>query len=145
MQIPYLLLHQIPVSFGAAISEELPDVSNFLNLVEIQVRDDNFFAIARPFGQEFSTGSAEIALTIKLSNIPRLLAADSVNGADEIAVRDGVGGLFQFPQILAETGDCGGRIEHDLRAIQPKSASAFREVTVVADIDSDVCVFGLEH
>src|SRR5437762_147244 len=44
---------------------------------------------------------AEVALAVELADVPRCFDADAVDGADEISVGDGVGGLLEFPEILA--------------------------------------------
>jgi len=62
---------------------------------------------------------------------------DAVDGADEVTVGDGVGGLFEFPEVFAEAGDGGGRVEDDLGAVQAEGAGAFGKVAVVADVDAD--------
>src|SRR5437762_9665357 len=97
------LLHQIPIRLGTAVAEELPDVANFLNLVEVQVRDNNFLFVPRSLGNNLSPRRAEITLTVKLSDIPGLLAADTIDGADKISVCYGMRRLLELPQVLAQS------------------------------------------
>src|SRR2546427_4598758 len=80
------LLHQVAIGFWPAVPEELPHVPHFLNLVEVQVCHNNFFFVPRSFSNDFSARCAEIALTVKLSNVPRLLAADPVDSTDKIPI-----------------------------------------------------------
>src|SRR5262249_38422752 len=102
MQIPSLLLHQVAITFRSTIPEELPHISRILNLVEVQVRHDHFFLIARPFSEKLSARRTEVALAVELSNIPRLFTSHAIDCPDEIAVGDRVRRLFQFPKVLAE-------------------------------------------
>ena len=62
--------------------------------------------------------------------------AHAVDGADEVSVGDGVGGLLQLPQVFRQTRDGGGGVEDNFGAVQAQDASALGEVTVVADVDA---------
>src|SRR4029079_16131915 len=79
---------------------------------------------------------AEIALAVKLADVPRLLVADAVDGADEVAVGDGVRRLLQFPEAFGKPGDGRRRIKNNLRAVESENARALREVAVVTDINA---------
>src|SRR4029453_11830975 len=114
------LFDQFPVGLRPPVAEELPDLADLLNLVEVEVGDNQFFTVARTFGDDLAARGAEVALPVKLADVPRLLAPDAVDGADEIAVGDCVRGLLQLPQILAQTGDRRRRVEDDLRAVEPE-------------------------
>src|ERR1039458_1903830 len=93
--------------------------------------------VARRLGEDAAAGIAEVTRTVEFADVPGDFGAHAVDGADEIAVGDGVGGLLQLPQILAETGDGGRGVEDDLGAGQSQSARAFGELAVVADVDAD--------
>src|SRR5262245_22099807 len=101
-----LLLHKIAVCFRPAISEKLPHIADFLDLIEIQIRDDNLFLTARSFGDDLAARGAKITLAIKFSDVPWILAPDAIYRADEVAVSDGMGRLLQFPKIFAQTRNC---------------------------------------
>src|SRR5271154_754880 len=89
-----------PVTFRSAIAEELPNFANFRDHVEVEVRYYHFVFIAAGLGDNLAAWIAEIALAVKLSNVPRLFDAYSVNGAHEITIGYGVRGLLQFPEIF---------------------------------------------
>src|SRR5664280_336070 len=130
-------LDQGLIHVGAAVAEELPGFADFGNHIEVEVGGEDFVFVARRLGEDAAAGIAEIARAVEFADIPRGFGAHAVDGADEIAVGDGVGGLLQLPQILAETGDGGRGVEDDLGAGQSQSARAFGEVAVVADVDAD--------
>src|SRR6516225_6080468 len=75
-------------------------------------------AVARGLREDAAAWIAEVALAVEFADIPRGFGAYPVDGADEIAVGHSVGGLLQFPQIFAETGDGGRGVEDDLGAGQ---------------------------
>ena len=52
--------------------------------------------------------------------------------------------LLELPEIFGEPGHGGRGIEHDLGAVQPQLARPLGEVAVVADVDADLRVLGLE-
>ena len=88
---------------------------------------------------------AEVRLPVELADGPRLLGADAVDGADEVAVRHRVRRLLELPQVLGEPGHGGRRVEHDLGAVQAEHARALGEVAVVADVDADARELRLER
>src|SRR5258708_3664562 len=47
-------------------------------------------------------------------------------------------GLLQPPQILTQPSHCGRRVEHNLRPVQAQGACAFGEVSVIADVHTDL-------
>ena len=73
--------------------------------------------IARGFGDDLPARVAEVALPVKLSNVPWLFVADAVNRPDEVAVGDGVRRLLKLPEIFGKTRDRGRRIKNNLRAV----------------------------
>src|SRR6185437_9141802 len=76
---------------------------------------------------------------------PGRFRTHSIDSGDKILVGDGVGGLFELPQIFGKSGDGRGRIEDNLRAVQSKASCAFWEMTVVADVDADARMARLEN
>src|SRR5437773_993570 len=140
-----LLLHQVTVRFGAPVAEELPDVPHFLDLVEIQIRDDHFLLVAGSFGDDLSARRAEIALAVEFANVPRMLASDAIDRADKISVRDGVSRLLQLPEVFTQTCNRCRGIEHDFGSVQTKGPRAFRKVTIVTDVNTDVGELRLEN
>src|SRR5436305_5680775 len=99
------------VRLRTAVAVELPRVADFADLVHIEVRDHERVLIARGHREHLAARIAEVALAVKLADVPRRLVADAVDGADEVAVRDGVGGLLELPEIFGESG-YGGRGIH---------------------------------
>src|SRR5688572_6622988 len=121
------------VCVGATVAEELPCVAHLAYLVEVQVGDDEGVLVARRLGDDLAARVAEVALAVELADVPRLLVADAVDGADEVAVGDGVRGLFELPEVFREARDRGRGVEDYLGAVQTQSARALGEVAVVAD------------
>src|SRR5918993_762398 len=134
-----------PIGFGAPVTVELPGVADLLDQAQIEVSDDELLAVAAANRDDLPAWIAEVALAVKLADVPRCFVADSVDGADEVAIRDRVRRLLQLPEILGESRDRGRWIQHDLRAVQPEDAGAFGKVTVVADVDADASGGGVEH
>src|SRR2546421_2536167 len=85
------------IAFGAAVAEELPDVAHLANLVEVQVSDHQLVVVARRLRDNLAARVAEVALAVKLANVPRLFMTDAVDRADEITVRHGMRRLLQLP------------------------------------------------
>src|SRR5204862_3355349 len=111
----------------------LPD---FGDHIQVEIGGQHLILVPRSLRDDLAARIAEVAGAIELADVPRRLDADAIDCAYEVAIGDRVRGLLQFPEILAEAGDCGRRIEYDLGAVQPERAGAVGEVTVVADIDS---------
>src|SRR5437868_3427006 len=88
-----------------AVAEELPRVAHFANLVEIEICDDQRVFVARRFCDKLPTRIAEVTLTVKLTDVPRLLVTDAIDRSDEIAIRNCVCRLFQAPEIFRQSGD----------------------------------------
>ena len=106
-------------------------------IVEIQVGREHLVLVARGLGDDLAARVGEVARPVELADVPRRLNADAIDGGDEVPVGHGVRRLLQLPQILAEAGDGGRRVEDDLRAVQAQAARALGKVAVVADIDAD--------
>src|ERR1700732_3724547 len=112
-----LSFYEIGIHVGTAVAEKLPGLSHFGNAVEIQIGGEHFVFVARGLGDNLSPGIAEIAVSVELADVPGRLGTDSIDGAGVISVGAARGRLFELPQVLAETGHCGGRVEDDLRAV----------------------------
>jgi len=54
-------------------------------------------------------------------------------------------GLFDLPQILTQSGDGGRGIVDNFSTVQAQASGAIREVTIVADVDTDLGISGLEN
>src|ERR1700675_1603069 len=93
------LRRQGAIRFRAPVAIELPDLSYFLDHVEIEIGDQHFVFIAAGLGEDLAARIAEVTLAVKLADVPRLFPSDAVDCAHEVAVRRGVCGLLQFPQI----------------------------------------------
>src|SRR5436853_7479825 len=126
------------VRLRPAIAVELPRVANLADLVHVEVRGHERVLIARGDGEHLAARIAEVALAVKLADVPGRFVADAVDGADEVAVGDGVRRLLQLPEIFGKSGHGGRRIHHDFSASKTQLACAFGEVAVVADVDADL-------
>src|SRR6185437_12515354 len=98
-------LYQITIQVGATVAEELPRLAHFGDHIEIQVGGEDFVAVAGSFGDDLAARVAKVALAVELAYVPGSFAPDAIDGCDEVAVRDGVGRLLEFPEIFAQTGD----------------------------------------
>src|SRR5437868_7488668 len=132
--------NQAAVRLGPPVAIELPRVAHLADLVEVELRGDQRALIALGDRKNLAARIAEVALSVKLADVPRRLKADAIDRPDEVAVRHRVRGLLELPQILRQSRDRGRRIEDDLRAVEPELARALREMAVVADVDADLAV-----
>src|SRR5260370_24677888 len=123
------------VGFRAAVAIELPGIANSLNVVEIQLGDGQFVLVAAGLFDDFAARVAEVACAVKFADFPGSFGADAVDGGDEISVGDGVGGLLEFPEIFGETGDSGGGVVDNFRAVEAEDARAFGGVAVVYKVE----------
>src|SRR5687767_2719645 len=115
-------LNEASIRLRPAVSIELPHIPHLANLVEVELRCHELVAIARCLRDELSARITEIALTVELTNTPRLLIADTVDRADKERIRDRVCGLLELPEILRQSGNRRRRIEDDLRPVEPELA-----------------------
>src|ERR1700674_3559317 len=138
------LRRQGAIRFRTPVAIELPDLSYFLDHVEIEIGDQHFVFIAAGLGEDLAARIAEITLAVKLSNVPWLFPANTIDRTDEVSVGRGVRGLLEFPQIFRESRDRCGRIKNNFRAVQSEHSRAFRKVTVIADVHSDACILRLK-
>src|SRR5579862_5501472 len=133
------------VALGSAVAKELPHFADFGDHLEVEVGDNDFVFIAACLRDNFAARIAEVTLPVKLSDAPRLFGSHTIDRTDKVAVRNSVNRLLEFPQILRESGNSRRRIEYDLRAIQAEDSRAFREVTVIANINADSRVLCFKH
>src|SRR6266700_7507015 len=78
------------VGFRAAITIKLPGITNFLNFVKIQIRDEQFILVAAGLLHDFSARIAKIALAVKFADSPWSFRAVAVDGGNELSCGDGV-------------------------------------------------------
>jgi hypothetical protein len=95
----------------------LPGVAHLPDHVEVEVCHDEGVPVAGRFGNDLAARVAEVALPVKLADVPGLFVADAVDRPDEVAVGDGVRGLFQFPEVFGKPRDGRRRVEDYLRAV----------------------------
>ena len=93
----FLIRNYWAVRIRPAVAEELPGVSHLANFVHVQVGDDEFVLVARGFSDYLTSRIAKITLSVKFSDVPRRFGPDAVYRPNEIAVRDSVSRLFEFP------------------------------------------------
>lgn len=93
--------------------------------------------IAAGLCYDLSPWIAEVALAVEFADVPGGFGAYSVDGSYEVLVGYGVGGLLDFPEVFAESGDGGGGVEDDFGSVEAEGAGAFGEVAVVAEVDAD--------
>src|SRR5262249_4779166 len=127
------------------IAIELPLNAHFFNHVEVEIGCDQLVFIARSLRNDLSARIAEITLAVEFADVPWPFFADSVDRADEVTVRNGVSRLLKLPQIFRMAGSRRRRNKDNLCAVESESACAFRKVAIVADIDADFGICGLEH
>src|SRR5579871_98933 len=140
-----LRLYQRFIHFRPPVAEELPGVADLGDEVEGEVGGEYLVLVARRLREDAAARIAEIAGAVEFADVPGRLDADAVDGSDEVAIGDGVSGLFEPPKVLAEAGDRGGWIEHDFRAVQAERARPFGEMAVVTDVDPDLAEAEIEH
>ena len=122
----------------------MPGIAHFLNHIQVQVAHDQFFVVsAAQVADELALGIAEITLAVKVV-IAVFFDADAIAGADIVGVEDGVRGLLDAPEMLAQSARGGRWNEDHFGAVQAQGAGAFREVAVVADVDADLAHGGIK-
>src|ERR1700687_1108465 len=133
------------VRFRPAVAVKLPSIADFLNFIEIQLRDEQFILVAAGLFDDFPARVAEITLAVEFADLPGMLGAGAGGGRDEIGVSNRVRRLLEFPKIFRETGDGSGRVVDDFRAVEAEDSRAFREVAVVTDVHADAGITSLEE
>src|ERR1035438_1531507 len=111
------LRRQRSVGFRTTVAIELPNSSDFLDHVEIEIGDQHFIFITTGLRDDLAARIAEITLAVKFANIPWRFRAHAIDRAHKIPVGGGMGRLFEFPQMFGKTRDGCGRIENNFRAI----------------------------
>jgi hypothetical protein len=92
------------------IAVELPRIAHVADHVEIEIADDDVVGGAGGAGEDLAARVAEVALAVEFADAPRLFPAGTIDRADKVTVGDGVGGLFQLPEIFGQAGDRRRRI-----------------------------------
>ena len=91
------LRRQRSVGFRTPVAIELPDPSYFLNHVEIEIGDQHLIFVPAGLGDDLAARIAEVALAVKLADIPWRFPAHTINRTDEVSVGGGVRRLLEFP------------------------------------------------
>src|SRR5688572_3897804 len=120
----------VAVRLRAPVPVELPVRADLRDEVEVEVGHDQLVLVAAADREDLPVGVAEVRRPVELAEVPGLLAADAVVGADEVAVGDGHGRLLDLPEVVAVAGRRRAGHEDDLRAVQAEHAPAFGEVPV---------------
>src|SRR5207244_6471746 len=97
------------------------------------VAHEHFFFRLRSLPDDASPRVAEVTGPVELCLVERFFHAYTIDGADPVTVRHGVGRLLQLPEIPRERLDSRGWIENQLRPLQAQLPRRFREMPVVAD------------
>src|SRR5262245_7176588 len=93
------------VGLRSSVAIELPNVSDFLDFFQVHIGDDDIVFVPTAHSQELPPRIDEIRLAVELANLPRFLNANPVDCPEEVLIGDSMGGLFEFPQVLAQTSD----------------------------------------
>ena len=93
---------QVAVRVGPAVAVELPGLADLGDPVEVHVADQQLLVVgAADAADELAARIDEVALAVEVVVADVGLDADAVDGADEVAVGDGVADLLDPPQVLA--------------------------------------------
>src|SRR5450756_2312858 len=112
------------VSLRPAVPEELPRTADVFDHVEVARRDDELVLVLARGREEVAPRVDDVRRPVEAADVPRRLGADAVARGDEVAIRDGVRGLLELPEILREAGDRRRRVEDDLGAVQAQRTRA---------------------
>src|SRR3989338_8080756 len=96
---PLLEGGDLAVSFRTAVPVKLPYVANLPDFIEVQIRHKEFVLVGGGLCNNFSPRCCKIGGAVKFADIPGGFFSDAIDGADKITVGDGMGRLFQFPEI----------------------------------------------
>ena len=75
----------------------LPDLGAHLGRDRLRPDPRGIVLVAAGLGYDFTARVAEVALAVELPDVPGMLVPYPIDGADKIAVRNGVRGLLQLP------------------------------------------------
>src|SRR5262249_19734239 len=120
------------------------DVAYLAVLLQVQVGNQHRLLPVARLGDDLAARVAEVAGAVEVV-VAQRLDADAVDCADPVAVGDRVRDLLDLPQVHREAPRGRRGDVDDLGAVQPQAAGAFREVAIIADIDADPGIPGLEH
>src|ERR1700704_45846 len=109
--------NELLVTLGAAVAQELPGVAYFPIHIQVEVADQHLVLGLRCPGDDAASWITEVARSVELCLVERLLHADAVDGADPVAVGHGVRRLLQLPEIARQRFDRGRRVEDELGAL----------------------------
>src|ERR687898_2117691 len=138
-------LRQGAVGVRPAVPIELPLVADLGDHRQVDVADDQLvLPVAGRPAHDLAPRVGEVARPVEVV-VAQRLDADPVDGADEVLVGDGRGGLFEVPQVHRQPAAGGRRVEDHLRPGEAERPPALREVPVVADVDADLADRGVEH
>src|SRR5690606_20387318 len=70
----YLVGNKLIVKIRPAVAEELPCVSDLTDLVQVKIGNYQLGLIPRAFGDDLTSGVAEVTLAVKLADVPRSLS-----------------------------------------------------------------------
>ena len=124
------------VRVWTSIPEKLPCVPHFADHIEIEIGNDERVFIARRLRDKLPARIAEVTLSVKLADVPRLFVTDAIDRADEISIRDSVRRLFESPEIF----ESPATVAEGLKTISAPFAERSRtlgEVAVVTDVHAD--------
>src|ERR1700682_709496 len=83
------LRRQRAVGFRTPVAIKLPDLPYFLDHVEIEIGDQHFVFIAAGLGEDLAARIAEVTLSVKLSDVPRLFPTNTIDRTHEVSIRRG--------------------------------------------------------
>src|SRR5258706_11158964 len=135
--------YQTAILIRPAVAVKLPDVAHLAVFLEVEIGHQHFFLLVAGLGDDLAARVDEVAGAVEVVFAQRL-HADAVDRADPIAVGDGVRHLLDLPEVHRESARGRRGDVDDLGAVEAQGAGAFGEVPVVADVDADLRVLGLE-
>src|SRR5208283_3736870 len=111
---------------------------------KIHIMDEKFSFVSTGDCFDLTARVDEIALAVKLADIPRRLSAHAIDRPDIDAVGDRSRRLFEFPQVFREPRNSCRGIDDVFSAVEGKRPPTFGEMTIVADVDAELAIAGLE-
>src|SRR5260221_10986547 len=135
--------YHVAILIWPAIAVKLPDVAHLAVLLEVEVGHQHLFLFVAGLGDDLAARVDEVAGAVEVVFAERL-HADAVDRADPVAVGDGMRHLLDLPEVHREPARGRRGDVDDLGAVEGQGAGALGEVPVVADVDADLGVFGLE-